>query len=87
MTYKDLTVKERADYFDLDIESKNAPLERDAEGVLRFVPSRPIQFAASRISLNDMWLEAGRNRWPDADMRRFYRGMGYSLCGFSEIFG
>lgn len=87
MTYRDLTVKEREDYSDLDEESKQAPLERSSDGVLRFVPSRPIQFAASRISLNDMWVEAQRNRWPDADMRRFYRGMGYSLCGFSEIFG
>lgn len=85
MTFDDLSEQEQRNYADLDAISKQAELIKDGT-VIRFKPNRAILFAQSRVNLNDMWVEAQRNDWPTEDLKLFYRGMGYSLCGFLDIF-
>lgn len=85
MTYADLPEKTRKDYEDLDEISKSYPLEWDGK-VLRFKANRAVKFAVDQINLNDLWREAQRNDWPPEELKIFYRMMGYSLCGFMEVF-
>jgi hypothetical protein len=86
MNYYDLAPKQKADYELLDDASRAHPLEVK-DGVLRFVSNRAVRYAVDRIDLNDMAKEANRNEWPLEDLMTFYRMMGYSLCGFLDIFG
>jgi len=53
---------------------------------LRFQLRPMYRWLADNISLNDFWVAADRMRFALADMAAFYRGMGYTLCGFGEIF-
>ena len=39
------------------------------------------------IDLNALWLDFYRGAFPLADLMRFYMDLGYSLCGFAEVFG
>ena len=85
LTYKDLPRETKKTYARLDHVSKQYPLEF-IDGVLRFKRNVAIQYCIDHISLNDMWVESSRNRWPITDLMTIYRMMGYSLCGFMEIF-
>ena len=40
-----------------------------------------------RLDLNELWLDFHAGRFPIEDLMRFYMGLGYSLCGFGEVFG
>ena len=85
MTYHDLPKELQESYADLDEESKQAPLTwRD--GVIRFAENIAVRYAVDHCNLNDMWMEGIRNEWPIQDVMRLYRQMGYSLCGFMEVF-
>lgn len=93
MTYQNLDRKTREGYEDLDEISKRYPLIFDGDGVLRFQQNRAVRFAADVLTheehgrnLNCMWIQAQREHWPMEDLRQFYREMGYSLCGFMDIF-
>lgn len=81
--FKDLDKKTQDAYDWLDENSRRYPLQV-LHGVLRFKGNRAVRFAS--FDLNAMWLEAQRNEWPVEEMMEFYRMLGYSLCGFSEIF-
>ena len=86
MTYHDLSPELQEAYADLDDESKSAPLEwRD--GVLRFKSNAAVRYALDHTNLSDMWIDASRNEWPREDIMSLYRQMGYSLCGFCDVFG
>ena len=39
------------------------------------------------VNLNDLWVDFQIGNMPVEDMATVYRMMGYSLCGFIEIFG
>lgn len=85
--YCDLPEDIQEVYSDLDDESKKYPLEW-VGSVIRFKrnESAAIQYALDHVNLNAMWTEAIKSRWPVQDMMMFYRMMGYSLCGFTEVF-
>jgi hypothetical protein len=84
--FKDLSNAKQDEFSDLDEESKQTPLEWDGS-VIRFRGNLPMQYVLSHININDLWDEAIRNKWPIKEMMRFYRMLGYSLCGFMEVFG
>ena len=85
MTYDDLLPHEKEMYRDLDLVSKRAPLERDKDGIIRFQSNWAVVWMVRQISLNDLWM-ASRNGHQDQELRQVYRMMGYSLCGFMDIF-
>lgn len=85
MTYANLGKKTREDYEDLDEISKSYPLEWDGN-VIRFKANRAVKYAVDHINLNDLFKEARRNDWPEEELKMFYRMMGYSLCGFMDVF-
>jgi hypothetical protein len=39
------------------------------------------------VNLNDLWRDFYEKKLPIEDMATVYRMMGYSLCGFIEVFG
>lgn len=41
----------------------------------------------NRVDLNQLWKDFFNQETPIEDMATVYRMMGYSLCGFIEIFG
>lgn len=41
----------------------------------------------NRVDLNKLWADFSKLDLPIEDMATVYRMMGYSLCGFLEIFG
>ncbi len=86
MKFTDLDTKTQETYADLDEQSKRYPIELDASGVLRFKRNRAVVYAVDHCNLNDLWIEAQRNDWAESDLKALYRMMGYSLCGFLEIF-
>ena len=85
MTYYDLTPELQKSYQWLDDVSKQAPLEW-VGSVIRFKRNLAVGWAQEHSNLNDMWIEASRNKWPLEDMMSFYRQIGYSLSGFGDIF-
>ena len=85
LTFYNLPPDVQEAYAGLDDASKQYPLEMDGK-VIRFKANLPVKFCVDHINLNDLWKEASRNDWPGEDLRQFYREMGYSLCGFLEIF-
>lgn len=89
MTYADLPADVQAVYADLDDVSKAYPIERfdglSRNGSYRFVPNKAVVWAITRVNLNDLW-QAARSYISDDDMMQVYREMGYTLCGFVEIF-
>jgi hypothetical protein len=38
-------------------------------------------------NLNDVWLDYYKGLYTKEEMRELYRLMGYSVCGYDEIFG
>ena len=43
--------------------------------------------STNRIDLNKLWQDFIDKQLPIEDMATVYRMMGYSLCGFQEVFG
>ena len=39
------------------------------------------------VDLNSLWIDFTKGNMPIEDMATVYRLMGYSLCGFIEVFG
>ena len=87
MTYADLSPDLQDEYDWLDEESKQAELEWDDQ-VLRFKKDPVIDFlwANRMVDLNILAVAAMKHKWPLKYMMRFYRGLGYSLSGFGDIF-
>jgi hypothetical protein len=85
MTYSDLKGKAKADYADLDEISKAYPLEWTGP-VIRFKQNCAVAWLIDNASLNSLGRAYSIGNWPLEDMMQVYRMMGYSLCGFQEIF-
>lgn len=72
-------------------DALNHPLEV-VDGVLRFQGNRAIEAIMrnprTRVDLNELWVSLNLDD-PAVrlGLRAFYRDMGYSLCGYLEIFG
>lgn len=82
--------KVREEYGDLLDRYPNHPVVIDPRGsgrVLRWKANPVVKWLTGRAGINEMW-EAfyGRNL-PVEDLATVYRMMGYSLCGFIEVFG
>ena len=39
------------------------------------------------LSLNDFWHDFHKGRFTCEELMKFYMGIGYSLCGYGEVFG
>lgn len=63
------------------------------DGVQRFKENRIVsafQEAASngmKFDMNLLWIMYQRGAFTRAEMMQFYRLIGYSVCGFEEVFG
>lgn len=70
-------------------DAQSHPVEM-VEGVARFVADPVISLIHStgRIDLNSLWLSVDLDdQRMRKSLRRFYRDLGYSLCGYLEVFG
>lgn len=87
MTYAYLPKDMQEAYDWLDEESKQVELEWDHH-VLRFKPDPVIEFLweSRMVDLNALAFQAIKQKWPLKYMMRLYRGLGYSLSGFIDIF-
>lgn len=57
------------------------------DNVLRWQRSPMMRWLSDNVDINAMWLAYHHSAFPLEDFTRFYRDMGYSLCGFIDIFG
>ena len=73
-------------YFDL-IDGTDHPVILDSKGVYRWKANPLIQWIADRIDLNEMNIAHEKGMFSREDLKQFYRDMGYSLCGFADIWG
>jgi len=67
----------------------NWPIVQDKDGVLRFKEDPMTVWLHSRTNLNDMVSACQHGFagvWSRKKIKDFYRGMGYSLSGFGEVF-
>ena len=71
---------------DLPACVKSHPIIRDDEGAYRFKANWAITWCQRRTSLNDLWLDAWAATTPIEDLMVLYAHIGYSLCGWWEIF-
>lgn len=64
------------------------PVFLDEQDTLRWKPNRLMQWLGDRepLPFNDMYVACDRGDFPVADLKRFYRDIGYSLSGYLEIF-
>jgi hypothetical protein len=64
----------------------------DGQTVQRFRPNRIVRDLVDaaregkKLDLNDLWIRAARGAYCKAEMHQLYRLIGYSICGFSEVF-
>jgi hypothetical protein len=85
-------------YGDLLLESKH-PIYRDEHGTIRWVPNKLLRWVADECKrlpeggiFNTMTVAFQRGIFSNnpafslEEYKEFYRDIGYSLCGFSEIF-
>jgi hypothetical protein len=92
MTYFDLKLKDQTVYKDLDAVAKTHPLILDENGnftVLRFKPNRAVQLIMEYTNhqlLNRLAIAVQNGQCPESDLRALYRQMGYSLCGYLDVF-
>lgn len=82
----DVFAEHYADMFDRQHVLAGDSIIIDPHGVIRFKPERLGQWIADTISLNRMVMEC-RSARDGALRQRIYKDMGYSLCGYLEVFG
>lgn len=73
------------EYGDLLKESDH-PIYQDEHGVVRWVPTKIGEWLGDNIDLNALSIAHQRGLIPLDQYKEFYRNMGYSLCGFSDLF-
>ena len=61
--------------------------EIDADGTHRFVKKPIMSYLCDKINLNLMWIDFQRENcsFSVEEFQQFYRDIGYSLCGYWEI--
>lgn len=59
----------------------------EIDGVLRYKESQLMSWLCGHVNLNDMRIAYDRGKFSLGEYMQFYRDIGYSLCGFEEIFG
>ena len=96
MTKREL-IKAQAERLKLDANKQRVylqPLKRedleheiiiDGDGTLRFKPIPLFCWLKNNSTISmDRLISSGL---ADSEIRKFYRGIGYTICGFLEIFG
>jgi hypothetical protein len=88
ITFDDLTEREREIFGEFDLPAQAHPMVRDEDGRARFRGDPVIGALIDRqaVDLNYLWGRLGAGDFEETDLRRFYRDMGYSLGGYSEVF-
>lgn len=73
----------------MDLLPPDVEIVESMSGTYRFRADSLVRWLvdSKRIDLNQMCIDFQRGRFTLDDYMRFYRGLGYSLCGFIEIFG
>jgi hypothetical protein len=83
-----------------DVVTTNHPIVETPESsngrVLRFKRDPMVRWivdvalnGSGRLTLNDLWVAKESDfggKWSRRKLKQFYRDMGYSLCGFMEMF-
>jgi hypothetical protein len=61
---------------------------QDTRRIVRWKANSVVRVMIDKyVNLNDLWVDFQVGKMPVEDMATVYRMMGYSLCGFVEIFG
>lgn len=83
-------------WLDCGEDARGHGLEYDSRGILRFQADPVIQkiWELGQVDLNQLWKSLDLSyagEYPVSkyrrSLRKFYRDMGYTLCGYMEIFG
>jgi predicted nucleic acid-binding protein len=76
-------IAELATIFNHDIIETDAHIWRFKHNALM---SAMVEEDGFRVSLNDVWVKYARKRFTKEELMKFYMQIGYSLCGFNDIF-
>jgi hypothetical protein len=66
----------------VEVSGKRYPTIIDDHGVQRFRTNKAVKFAIDAIDMNVLWM----SNPPKNHLREMYRMIGYSVCGYAEIF-
>jgi len=82
----------RKEYGDLLDMYPDHPVEiadfQDTRRIVRWKANSVVRVMIDKyVDLNDLWVDFQVGTMPVEDMATVYRMMGYSLCGFVEVFG
>lgn len=71
-----------------DVITTNHPIvvARQHSSLVYFAEDPLFAYLHEKINLNDLWKAYHTGRWDRKSMMRYYRGIGYSLGGFAEVF-
>jgi len=59
----------------------------DESGTYRWKPIEISRWLADTVNLDDMWKAYQQGAFTTEQFQLFYRQMGYSLCGYDEVWG
>ncbi len=72
----------------IQVDGKDYNTIIDENGIQRFIKNAIIchLIETENIDLNLLSIDYQKGKFTDIEYMEFYMGMGYSVCGFSEIF-
>jgi hypothetical protein len=59
--------------------------ETDSHGVIRYKKKPIMRWLANNVDLNKMWIAYYEGEFSKKEFKQFYRDMGYSESGYSEV--
>jgi hypothetical protein len=75
------------EYYRRQVELTDYPIIEDRDGVYRYEEKPITRWLCSQVNLNQMAIAYQGGQFSTAEFMQFYREIGYSLCGFEEIWG
>ncbi len=77
------------DNLEVKIDGKHYRTVIDEQGVQRFPVNSLYSHLVDtkQIDINRLSIDYQNGRFSRDEYMKFYRGIGYSVCGFSEVFG
>lgn len=76
----------KKDYLDHVLISDH-PIIEDKNGIFRYKAKPMMIWLCDQIDLNVMWRQFQYGTFSRDEFMQFYRDIGYSLCGFEEVWG
>lgn len=85
----DITEREAEILRGLDADAQAHPIVIDKDGTARFVANKLMRHfvKSKKVNVGDVFDALAAGNCTEAEARRFYRDIGYSIGGYDEIWG